>query len=106
MTNVLRAAFLMLVLLPAMALRAQKVKLEDGDLSALKGEQSIAVEFTYDPLAVGKVDKESDYGRSRKDEINKKKPGKGDDWAKTWVDGPQTLYEPKFLDLFEKYSPL
>jgi len=106
MTKFLRAGLMLLVLLPAMALRAQKVKLEEGDLSVLKGEQSIAIEFTYDPMAVGKFDKESDYVKSRTDEINKKNPGKGDAWAKAWVDDRQSRFEPKFLDLFEKYSPL
>lgn len=85
---------------------AQRIKLTDGNLSALKNEKNIKVEFTYDNMKVGKFDKEEDYVRTKKEEYNKKEPGRGDSWAKSWVDDRAYRFEPKFNELFEKYSDL
>jgi len=84
----------------------QKIKLEEGDLSALKSEKSLAFSFTYDNMAVGKTKSESEYISKKTDEYNKKTPGKGDEWAKAWKDDRETLYEPGFIKEFEKYSSL
>ena len=40
---------------------AQHVKLTEGDLSALKSDQSINTQFTYDNMKVGKNENEADY---------------------------------------------
>lgn len=81
---------------------AQKIKLIEGDLSPLKGETALGVKFTYDNMAVGKFDKESDYIAKKTEEYNKKEPGRGDNWAKNWVGDREREFEPKFIDLFEK----
>ena len=83
---------------------AQRIKLVEGDLSALKSEQNINTEFTYDNMRVGKYDKEADYVTDKTGSLNKKEPGRGDTWAKTWVNDRQDRFEPKFNELFEKSS--
>ena len=83
---------------------AQRVKLVEGDLSALKSEQKINAEFTYDNMKVGKFDKEEDYVADKTKSYNKKEPGKGDTWAKAWVDDRKEKFEPKFMEFFEKSS--
>lgn len=85
---------------------AQKVKLTEGDLSALKGQTQVALEFTYDHMSVGKYKNEQDYIDDRKVEYNKKEPGRGDTWAIHWVDDRQSRFEPKFVETFEKYSEM
>jgi hypothetical protein len=85
---------------------AQRIKLTEGSLSVLKNEKSINVEFTYDNMKVGKFDKEEDYVQTKKEEYNKKEPGRGDNWAKSWVSDRTSRFEPKFNELFEKYSEL
>ncbi len=94
---------------------AQKVKLEDGDLSPLKSEKTIAFAFTYDSMSMGgghghppgpghahAQQTETEYVAKHTEEYNKKSPGKGDEWAKAWKDDRETLYEPGFTKEFEK----
>ena len=83
---------------------AQKVKLLEGDLSAVKNEKSINTEFAYDNMKVGKFDNEADFVTKKKEEYNKKEAGKGDTWATRWVDDREEKFEPQFNELFEKTS--
>lgn len=83
---------------------AQRIKTTEGDLSVLKNETSINVEFTYDNMSVGKYDKESEYLEKKTAEYNSKEPGRGDSWAKNWITDRKRIFEPKFLELFEKTS--
>jgi hypothetical protein len=87
---------------------AQKVKLEEGDLSPLKTEKSLAFVFTYDSMTMGGRghQTEAEYVAKKTEEYNKKTPGKGDEWAKAWKDDRETLYEPAFTKEFEKYGAL
>ncbi|MEP7107247.1 MAG: hypothetical protein ABI760_04680 [Ferruginibacter sp.] len=99
------AAFLTLLSF-SMNSMAQKLKLTEGDLSALKSETSINFEFTYDHMSVGKYDTEQEYLEKKTAEYNKKEPGKGDAWAKSWVTDRQSRFEPKFIELFTKSSEM
>lgn len=83
---------------------AQKVKLIEGDLSALKNEKQINTEFSYDKMKVGKFDDEAEYVAKKKEEYNKKEAGRGDTWATRWVDDREEKFEPQFNELFEKTS--
>ena len=85
---------------------AQKIKLIEGDLAPLKGETSIMVKFTYDHMRVGKFDKEEDYVAKKTADYNKKEPGRGDNWAKSWASDRERMFEPKFIELFEKESEM
>ena len=88
----------------AFSSNAQRIKTVEGDLSELKNETSISVEFTYDNMGVGKYDKESEYIEKKKEEYNKKEPGRGDEWEKSWISDRKHQFEPKFIELFEKNS--
>ncbi len=111
------------VLIAAMRGFGQKVKLEDGDLSPLKSEKTIAFAFTYDSMLIGSSghghppgphppghshgqQTEAEYVAKHTEDYNKKSPGKGDEWAKAWKDDRETLYEPGFIKEFEKYGAL
>jgi hypothetical protein len=112
------------ILLISANANAQKVKLEDGDLSPLKSEKTIAVAFTYDSMMIGssghgrppgpphppghssKQQTEAEYVAKHTEDYNKKSPGKGDEWAKAWKDDREALYEPAFTKEFEKYGGL
>jgi hypothetical protein len=103
----------------------QKVKLEEGDLSPLKTEKTLAFAFTYDSMMIGSnshhppgpphppgpghshaQQTEAEYVAKHTEDYNKKSPGKGDEWAKAWKDDRETLYEPGFTKEFEKYGGL
>lgn len=92
--------------LGSVAASAQKLKLTDGDLSAVKGETALNFEFTYDNMAVGKFDTEKEYIDKKTEEYNKKEPGRGDNWSKNWVGDRKQQFEPKFIELFTKASDM
>ena len=85
---------------------SQKIKKVEGDLAPLKNETSINIEFTYDDMSVGKYKKEQDYIDAKKEEYNKKEPGRGDRWAKSWVSDRKGRFEPKFAELFSENSDM
>jgi hypothetical protein len=115
---------LSVVLMAALCGFGQKVKLEDGDLSPLKSEKTMAFAFTYDSMMIGSSghghppgpphppghshaqQTEAEYVAKHTEDYNKKSPGKGDEWAKAWKDDRETLYEPGFIKEFEKYGAL
>ncbi|GAA3956918.1 hypothetical protein [Mucilaginibacter dorajii] len=97
------AAFIALLSLSATTM-AQKVKLKDGDFSPLKSETEVNIEFTYNNMGVGKYKDEADYLEKKRADYNKKEDGRGDVWVKAWVSDRQGVFEPKFIELFSKYS--
>jgi hypothetical protein len=86
--------------LTSITANAQKIKVKEGDLSALKGQTEINTTFEYEHIKVGKFDNEQDYINKKKDEYNKKEPGKGDTWEKAWKSDRAERFEPKFNQLF------
>lgn len=104
MKFLINSAALLILLSFSLTIQAQKLKLTEGDLSALKGETSINFEFTYDNMSVGKFDTEKEYVEKKTEEYNKKETGRGDNWAKSWVSDRHARYEPKFIELFTKAS--
>ena len=85
---------------------AQKIRVTEGSLDVLKNEKDINIEFTYNNMRVGKFDKEADYVNSRVKDLNKKEAGRGDTWAKAWVDDRKSRFEPKFEELFTQVTDL
>lgn len=108
MKHVKHFVLIAFVLIAATRGFGQKVKLEEGDLSALKSEKSLAFSFNYDSMSMGGKGHvtEAEYVSKKTAEYNKKTPGKGDEWAKAWKDDREALYEPEFTKEFEKYSSL
>lgn len=96
----------LLITTTALSVCAQKVRLLDGDLAPLRGESKIVLAYAYDNMRVGKFDNGDEYVRTHKEELNKKEPGRGDNWEKAWVADRKNRFEPKFADLYAKYSPL
>ena len=83
-------------------IQAQRIKLTEGNLDFLKGVTDINLKYTYDDMTVGKYS-EADYVAKKTKEYNKKEEGRGDKWAKMWVEDREKRFEPKFEELFNKY---
>jgi hypothetical protein len=81
---------------------AQRIKTIEGDIAVLKSETAINIEFTYNDMSVGKFEHESEYLEKKKAEYNAKEPGRGEEWAKSWIADRKMVFQPKFIDLFEK----
>ena len=81
---------------------AQKLTLESGDLSLLKGQTKLNVEYLYDDMMVGKKT-EADYIKEKVEKYNKDETGKGDKWLENWKNDRKDKYQPKFEELINKY---
>lgn len=83
---------------------AQKMKVTKGDFKFLKGQKEINVEFVYDNLQLMKENLSNDeYVTKRAAELNEKNKGNGDRWKKKWEESPDHMWNPKFLELINKY---
>lgn len=96
----LKISVIALALLSSGAMKAQKW-ITGKDMSYLKGQKEILLQFTYDNMTVGKTS-ESEYVKEKVEDYNKKEAGKGDAWAKSWTENRTNTYEPKFEELFNK----
>jgi hypothetical protein len=102
MKSLRNSILLAIILLIRSSSFGQKIRVKDGDKNVLKNESTINIEFTFDNLSVGKYSKEEDYIKAKKDEYNRKEPGRGDTWATRWKDDQTSRYPPDFINLFEK----
>lgn len=85
---------------------AQEVDLTKGDLSILKSETTINIEFTFEKMSVGDFGKEADYIKKKTEEYNAKEAGTGDTWAKKWEEDKATKFGPKFILGFTNFSKM
>jgi hypothetical protein len=67
-----------------------------GDVSVLRGQTVINLQYDYSNMAVGKFKDEKDYVANRTADMNKKKPGDGDRWAEAWKNDRASRYQPMF----------
>ncbi|MCX6281318.1 MAG: hypothetical protein NTU51_05095 [Bacteroidetes bacterium] len=77
-------------------------KLKSGDLSALKGQKVINLQFDYSKMKVGKFNSDDEYVKSATADRNNKKPGTGDAWALKWKADQKDRYPAAFADIFNK----
>ena len=98
----MKKVFLLIVLCITVASTsfAQKVKLEEGDISILKGQTSLNIQFTYDDMTVGEMS-EIEYVKKKREEKNKKENGSGDKWVEEWIGNRTKRFQPKFIELFD-----
>jgi hypothetical protein len=83
---------------------AQKMKLLSGSLKSLKGQKSYAIKFRYDSMLVGTDTPEKSYLTQKKTLWEMEEPGKGYNFVRMWFDDRLELYQPAFIQSFEKYS--
>lgn len=81
---------------------AQKIKLVSGKLGFLAAEKSIAIDYDYSNMGVGKFKNEQDYITKKTGEYNAKEPGRGDQWAQSWKNDRAARFQPKFEELLNK----
>lgn len=80
---------------PGITMFAQ-CKLVSGNVSVLKGQSLINLQYDYSNMAIGKFKNSDDYVADRTADMNKKKPGDGDRWAETWRHDRTSRYQPRF----------
>jgi len=71
-------------------------KLKSGDLSVLKGQKVINIQYDFSKMKVGKYVSEEEYISDGTSDRNKKKAGSGDEWATKWRSDKNERFQPKF----------
>src|SRR6056297_136150 len=99
----MRLKLFLLIVAAGFALQSSGQKLkQDGDLSFLKGQQQVNVEFDYEGVMVGKKT-EAEYVEEKIAEREEKAGmGEGEKWHDRWLNDRPTRYEPAFLELLNK----
>lgn len=92
------------ILAGSITAQAQKVKLLDGSLDAIKSEEKLNLEYDYSDMGVGKFESEEDYLAKKKADYDKKEPGRGDQWESSWKADRKNRFQPQFEELFSKHS--
>ena len=99
----MRAIILVLAVMIGLSAQAQKIKLVSGDLSFLKGQKDLLVEFVYpEDMKVGKM-LEADYIKKKQSEAEAKEAGTGEKWLRMWKADREEHYQPKFIELMNTY---
>lgn len=94
---------LVVFLLAFMASYAQKLKVESGDLSVLKGIEKYKIIFEYDSLTVEGFETEADFLKEKMEKRELKKQGDGERFRQSWFSDRKELYEPSFIKNFNGY---
>ncbi|NHF60582.1 hypothetical protein FK220_014600 [Flavobacteriaceae bacterium TP-CH-4] len=90
--------------LACFAVQAQKMKVEQGGFDFIKGQKEINVEFVYDNMRLMKDNlTNEEYVTNRSADLEEKARGKGKTWEKAWESSPTLIWQPKFLELINKY---
>ena len=100
-----RIAIVFALILFGSTLFAQKIKVQSGNVKALKGVTELKIEYDYSDMSVGKFDVEEDYIIEKVAELNEDEAGTGDSWKVKWFEDRPERFEPKFEELFTKYAP-
>lgn len=86
--------------------KAQKVKLLEGKLDVIQSEEKLNLEYDYSEMGVGKFKNEEEYLAKKKEDYDKKEPGRGDQWESSWKADRKNRFQPQFEELFTKHSGL
>lgn len=82
---------------------AQDMDVAKGDFNFLSDVKELNVEFDYSHLKVLKENySNEEYVTKRAAELNEKDKGNGNIWKKKWDGAPETIWNPKFLELLAK----
>jgi len=83
-----------------------KMKWLAGNFDSLKHENTLRIAFLFDSVRVDKHATLAEYIDVQKKEHEEKVAGGGEQWENDWQNNIKNIYEPKFSELFEKYSGL
>ncbi len=92
---------LALVMLTTVSFAQKKL---EGNIKNLKGISEYNLVFDYEGLKVHKFETEEDFLKEKMDKREAKYPGegRGERFKKSWFADRENLYEPKYMDSFNK----
>lgn len=100
--SALRLLLVSAILLFTVSTYAQKISWSSGeDFAFIQGISKLNVEYDFSQMTVAEGT-ESAFLEERKTEINKDKPGEGDEFVNTWNQAKTTKYPKHFEETFNK----
>lgn len=99
-----RNFLLLFAVLAMLQLHSQTIKLIEGDLKFLKGQDEIGITFTYDENMKIGSGTEAEYIKKKMADAEEKEAGGGEKWKAAWYDDRTTHFQPKFIEVFEHYA--
>jgi hypothetical protein len=103
--KILRLVFAFLIFESgSVRLFSQDISIDQGNFKILVAEKNINIKVSFNNLQVGRYKNESDYVNKRVAEINKKYPGKGDEWLQRWNSQKMEEFVPAFINAFKLSS--
>jgi len=83
---------------------AQKIKVVQGGFDFIAGQKEVNVEFDYSNMKLMKDNlTNEEYVTKRSSDLEEKARGKGKTWEKKWNTSRELIWNPKFLELMNKY---
>ncbi|WP_103865220.1 hypothetical protein [Aquimarina sp. I32.4] len=80
----------------------QKRKDIEGSIKNLKGITEYKLVFDYENLKVHKFNTEEEFLKDKMDKREEKNVGGGEKFKKSWFADRENLYEPKYIESFNK----
>ena len=100
-----KSLLFILMLSFSFAVSAQKMKVKSGDFDFFAGQKEINVEFVYDNMKLFNDNlTNEEYMQKRSDDLEKDSRGKGKAWEKKWLSSREFIFEPKFLEVLNRYA--
>ena len=84
-------------LLISSSLFAQKIRLIEGSLDALKGQKAYNIKFVYDNMKVGRDIPENTYLQDKKTEWEGREKGKGIEFVNNWYNNRVIIAEVRVV---------
>lgn len=93
---------IVLVILIAEVISAQKLKIEAGNFKNLEDISSYQVIFDYTDVKIPKFEDEAAFLKDKMDKREEKKAGDGERFKTEWFNDRPDRYHPKFIESFNK----
>ncbi|OBQ52815.1 hypothetical protein JJL45_09495 [Tamlana sp. s12] len=100
MKNLLQ--FALILLLATTAGYAQKLKVKEGSFKSLKDIKEYTLVFDYAGVEIPKYDSEEEFLEDKMAKREEKEAGAGEVFKKSWFADRENVYEPKFIESFNK----
>lgn len=81
-----------------------KIEILSGNPKYFRNAINYHVRFDYSDLKVGQYADEQSYIEYMKDDAEKRKEGSSGNWVKKWYSDRALVFQPKFMELFNKIS--
>ena len=81
----------------------QEIEILSGSAKYFKKASSYFIQFDYSDLKIGGYENEAAYIAYMREDAELRRKS-ADEWEQKWFDDRKTVFEPKFLELYDKYA--